>query len=564
MVQSTNNVDACCSLINKVFALYTPNTATTEPKLLCKELATTVMNSFPNIKPERYSSRSLSPNSAVMMLKCLLGLEESVLISQFLVLIASTSNPHHSDTSSFISSQQFIDQLLDVGRSFGWETLCPGLSAMIQSSGDRNACCGLIDKLFTLSTANTTTAGCKLLCKELAAVFINAPPSVGDRPYSSRLLSPDSALMILKCLQGLKEVGLTSQFIVSIASTGRCQFIHSQSFVDQLIETGRAIGWESLGPGLLAMFQKLTVSSDNITVCGDFLTKLVLTANPSTMTDQQKSVCQSLLKVVVKSVCREQDIAFPTAQPPRRSTLTYTYLEQPEPSSRSFEFVLSLFKVVFILEGGKEALVSLMSTFLRQPIRYPIVTVLAFALEEVYLWVEGEKRESLHPLVTSCITALENTSLMSITPDPKGWSYNVSVRCTCQDCQALQEFLKSSTHVQVQFQMVLKRRSHIEKQLAQLKCISYSTDRSGSPHTLIVKKAKQSREQKQIQQQIRIRTASRLRVLLAFQQKLSTSGEQEPLAKRQKRGDEGSCSKSGPALCSSVPTVTVVDLTHEK
>ena len=255
MVQSTNNVDACCSLINKVFALYTPNTATTEPKLLCKELATTVMNSFPNIKPERYSSRSLSPNSAVMMLKCLLGLEESVLISQFLVLIASTSNPHHSDTSSFISSQQFIDQLLDVGRSFGWETLCPGLSAMIQSSGDRNACCGLIDKLFTLSTANTTTAGCKLLCKELAAVFINAPPSVGDRPYSSRLLSPDSAIMILKCLQGLKEVGLTSQFIVSIASTGRCQFIHSQSFVDQLIETGRAIGWESLGPGLLAMFQ---------------------------------------------------------------------------------------------------------------------------------------------------------------------------------------------------------------------------------------------------------------------------------------------------------------------
>jgi hypothetical protein len=566
MVQSTNNVDACCSLINKVFALHTPNTSTSEPKLLCKELATAFIKGFPNIKFESYSysSRSLSPNSVAMMLKCLLGLEESELISQFLTSIASISGPHHS---SFIGSPQCIDQLLDIGQSLGWERLRPGLGAMIKSAGDRNACCGFIDKLFTLSSVNTTTAGCKLLCKELVTVFINSPPSVGDRPYSSRLLTPNSAVMILKCLQGLEEVQLTSQFTVSIASTDCHQFICSQSFIDQLVETGRAIGWESLGPGLVAMFQNLTVSSENISVCVDFLTKLVPTADPSTMTDEQKSWYQTLIKVVTRSVCREQDIAFPTAQPPRRksmSTLTYTYLEQPEPSSRSFEFVLSLFKLIFTLECGKEALVPLVSAFLRQPIRYPIVTVIAAALEEVYLLVGEEKKECLHPLITSCITALENPSLKSITPDPKGWSQKVSVRCTCQDCQVLQEFLKSSTRVQVLFQMILKRRSHVEKQLAQLKCVSYSTDRSRSPHTLVVKKIQQSHEQKQVQQQIMVRVASRLRVLHTFQQKLSASGEQEPVPKRQKRDEGGPGSRSDPALSSGVPTVTVIDLTHEK
>ena len=98
------------------------------------------------------------------------------------------------------------------------------------------------------------------------------------------------------------------------------------------------------------------------------------------------------------------------------------------------EFVLNLFKLSICLEVGKDAIVSLMNVFLHQSNRYPIVPVIARALRKVSAWIGVGKSQGLNPLVLSCI---EN--------GPKGWSQNVSVSCTCQDCQLLQTFLTSST-----------------------------------------------------------------------------------------------------------------------
>ena len=127
---------------------------------------------------------------------------------------------------------------------------------------------------------------------------------------------------------------------------------------------------------------------------------------------------------------------------------------------------------------------SLMNVFLHQPNRYPIVTVIARALWKVSAWIGVGKSQGLNPLVLSCI---EN--------GPKGWSQNVSVSCTCQDCQLLQTFLTSSTQSQIRFQMPINRRLHIEKQLMSLSFYAtHHTIRSGSPHTLVVEKTKQSFE----------------------------------------------------------------------
>ena len=102
---------------------------------------------------------------------------------------------------------------------------------------------------------------------------------------------------MLKCLQSLEEASLVSQFPVSIAYTDSSQFIGDQAFVDQLAPSGRALGWNTLAPGLQTIFQKL---SSNVTASYDFLTKLVPFDQPSSVTDQQKQVFQGLLMILIR------------------------------------------------------------------------------------------------------------------------------------------------------------------------------------------------------------------------------------------------------------------------
>ena len=82
------------------------------------------------------------------------------------VTCTSSSSTYYNDTSSssFLVNQPFIDELAAVGRSFGWETLCPSLTAMIQHARDNNACCDV----------DVSTLGCKVLYKQLAIVLVKA------------------------------------------------------------------------------------------------------------------------------------------------------------------------------------------------------------------------------------------------------------------------------------------------------------------------------------------------------------------------------------------------------
>ena len=180
-----SNVNGCCLLINEVFFLFTSNIpqSITEAKLLCKEMATAFIEAaLPTFKSKMsyHTTCSLiSPASAAVIVKCLLRLQEGALISKFLTTIPSistSSSTYYNDTSSssFLVNQPFIDELAAVGRSFGWETLCPSLTAMIQHARDNNACCDFLSKLLALADADVSTLGCKVLYKQLAIVLVKA------------------------------------------------------------------------------------------------------------------------------------------------------------------------------------------------------------------------------------------------------------------------------------------------------------------------------------------------------------------------------------------------------
>ena len=181
----------------------------------------------------------------------------------------------------------------------------PRLLVMVERSAPYGitSCCKLCDRL--MSPADSAFQP-RVFCQELVTVFTKALLNTSYAPL------PHLAAMLLECLQkfGVTELGpqlLTFTFSTSIRDTrcfltGITCYVTDQPFIDQVLAIGTAMGWETLRPSLLPVFQKHTGLSGDITICCDLMDKLVSTSCPSQLISEQKHVFQDLMQMILDVV----------------------------------------------------------------------------------------------------------------------------------------------------------------------------------------------------------------------------------------------------------------------
>jgi 2OG-Fe(II) oxygenase superfamily len=78
---------------------------------------------------------------------------------------------------------------------------------------------------------------------------------------------------------------------------------------------------------------------------------------------------------------------------------------------------------------------------------------------------------------------------------PRDWARTNPLECTCGDCRALGAFLIAPDQQQWRLKAVQDRRTHVEQSVGRVACdLDLTTERRGSPHTLVATKNQASHE----------------------------------------------------------------------
>ena len=137
------------------------------------------------------------------------------------------------------------------------------------------------------------------------------------------------------------------------------------------------------------------------------------------MTHEQQDVCRQLANIVYNNVLQQED---------KDLNGWYTI---------SKETVRLMFKILTILNLNTK-LESLLEFFFHQKNRFPLVSVLIPVAKELHH--QGMDKDGI--LLSRCIKALDDhLSSTSVPCEPTNWSHDITLKCTCNDCKKLQEFL---------------------------------------------------------------------------------------------------------------------------
>ena len=461
-----------------------------------------------------------SPSCSALLLQYLSKFSKRNLSLLFLENLATSSTSEllrGYDFSRFIDDQSFLSAVFAVASIVGWEIVMPKLRVMVEKSVPYGAdsCCKLCDKILSLSLPNDSLFQPRDFCRSLVAGFTEA------LLLSDKALLPHSARVLLGGLHKFEVTDLMSSLLTHIFTksvrddrrslTSTYYYSQDHHFIKQVVTVASSIGWESLRPGLSAVFERSTASSGDLSVCCDLLDKLVCASGSST---EQISVCQPLIQMLANALCVEKDI--PVQSSP------YAYLCRPS--------VIGVFKLLITLKVSISEIISVVDAFVRQPNRYPIETV-AYALEELNTWAGSEHDDISCAVISRYITGCEFHVLSSA--QYKDWSQYLDITCICEDCKVLDDFLKNGKQVRLHLEISQPRRSHVREQLRQLNCNTvYQTHRSGNRCALVLRKTEKLLEEKRKKRQQAVNCIARLRKLCSKKSSAPTS--EEPSKKRHK------------------------------
>ena len=80
---------------------------------------------------------------------------------------------------------------------------------------------------------------------------------------------------------------------------------------------------------------------------------------------------------------------------------------------------------------------------------------------------------------------------------PRDWARTNPLECTCSDCRGLGTFLAAPDQQQWRLKAIQDRRSHVEQSVRSAPCdLDLTTERRGSPHTLVATKNQASYERR--------------------------------------------------------------------
>ena len=329
---------------------------------------------------------------------------------------------------------------------------------------------------------------CEVMAKEIIAAIKN---SIG-------WLTSDAAVTLLACLQQLKAASLTCEFLQAIA-VERASCLSYQSFSEAVVKSCIAFGWEQLEPALVVLFRSFAAK-----YVEESCTFLSMLADRS-VSAQQLKVCQKLVDIVCRVLTSEQDTAAPSVH---ASWSYYSTRSQSRPK----EFVCKLFKVFSLLQC-EEQLQIVLQSFFKQPNRYPLSTTLVPAAIELHQCMYEGSHAPLYSLLSHCVITLQLSTRKGVIGTPT-WSNNSDLKCSCVLCTVLTTFLKDPSRKVARYSMKQSKRTHLEHQLYYCSDVTCTTERVGSPHTLVVTKNQESHEAKVRNYQSQLALLQRVRPLL--------------------------------------------------
>ena len=138
---------------------------------------------------------------------------------------------------------------------------------------------------------------------------------------------------------------------------------------------------------------------------------------------------------------------------------------------------------------------------------------------ELHETMKENSSTALTSLISQCVSTLEGFTRQGPT-----WSMQANLTCRCELCTRLAVALKDPHRSAVHFRTNQSNRSHLEQQLKNCRVVSCTTERHGTPYTLVVTKSDANFKT----YRTRMALLDRVRPLL---------GQDKPPVKRQKIDD---------------------------
>ncbi len=170
----------------------------------------------------------------------------------------------------------------------------------------------------------------------------------------------------------------------------------------------------------------------------------------------------------------------------------------PDHQASSLE---SLFKSLYYIDET-QVLTEVVAHFTTA--NYSLHTGLIPAVKNLATWFASQSHSGapFQQLLQYCIGELKARTAVPVIM-PQNWTQDITLSCTCPDCQELQQFLKQPTEQIYRFRVRKDRRQHLHQQIDKYHCdMTHETERKGSPQTLVCTKNRSSYENRQKQWEI--------------------------------------------------------------
>jgi hypothetical protein len=311
----------------------------------------------------------------------------------------------------------------------------------------------------------TDADGLKARCTEFAAIIINRwSKSPGDR-------APEAGVALSASLAKLDDPALIRTFLTQVVA--RDPSVEPDK---TLAKTFEQHGWKSFQNELMPIFENTTVDSLERNV--QFLEHLS-EAKPRQKADWL-ALCHLFAQKVVSALERID----------REGTSSDWQLRDARAKllaglARSF---------ISIEQFG--LLSQVMVHALDTPFTYPLITHIE-ALTSLKPWLKTHVKKRCDVMLQWFRVCCERLELLTEKEPtaPTDFARDADVSCKCADCAELKQFLKNPLEKVHRFRMSQDRRSHLEQIVRTDKCdVVHTTERIGSPHTLVCTKTTASFE----------------------------------------------------------------------
>jgi hypothetical protein len=280
-----------------------------------------------------------------------------------------------------------------------------------------------------------------------------------------------AASQLLQALVGLGERGLIERYLAEVMIKDI-----SADAGGGIVTACQEHGWRAFEDQLVAICQSKSLGAVERNVR---LLEEMCTANPKTRKGHAQ-VCEVLAQEVVSALqSLDQD----------KGGVDWRWHDVDRG-------VLLARLIKSLLASNQTVLLErLLAHALALPTAYPLVSVHLKALEELRPWLHKSAHALSPPIsrwLAACRKQLE--ALTALEPqEPTDFSRPATITCKCDRCKSLNRFLADPREEVHRIRAAQEVRRHVEDRIRAHECdVGCSTERRGSPHTLVCTKTKAS------------------------------------------------------------------------